>query len=140
VVEALKIVTAAKSERIARFAFDFASKNNRKKVTCIHKANIMKLGDGLFRNICADIAKDEYPHIEYNDLIVDNATMQAVSKPQQFDVLVMPNLYGSILSNVGAALVGGPGVIPAANVGREFAVFEPGCRHVGLDSISSKLC
>jgi isocitrate dehydrogenase (NAD+) len=136
VVEALKIVTAAKSERIARFAFDFASKNNRKKVTCIHKANIMKLGDGLFRNICADIAKDEYPHIEYNDLIVDNATMQAVSKPQQFDVLVMPNLYGSILSNVGAALVGGPGVIPAANVGREFAVFEPGCRHVGLDSIS----
>jgi len=66
-------------------------------------------------------------------LIVDNATMQAVSKPQQFDVLVMPNLYGSILSNVGAALVGGPGVIPAANVGREFAVFEPGCRHVGLD-------
>lgn len=96
----------------------------------------MKLSDGLFRGTCAEIGKNEYPNIEYNDLIVDNATMQAVSKPQQFDVLVMPNLYGSILSNVGAALVGGPGVIPAANVGREFAVFEPGCRHVGLDSIS----
>jgi isocitrate dehydrogenase (NAD+) len=136
VVEALKIVTRAKSERIARFAFDFAQKNNRKKVTCIHKANIMKLSDGLFRGTCAEIGKNEYPQIEFNDLIVDNATMQAVSRPQQFDVLVVPNLYGSILSNVGAGLVGGPGVIPAANVGREFAVFEPGCRHVGLDSMS----
>ena len=96
----------------------------------------MKLSDGLFRGTCAEIGKTEYPEIEFNDLIVDNATMQAVSKPQQFDVLVVPNLYGSILSNVGAGLVGGPGVIPAANVGREFAVFEPGCRHVGLDSIS----
>src|SRR5947207_4480967 len=139
VVEALKIVTRAKSERIARFAFDFAQKNNRKKVTCIHKANIMKLSDGLFRGTCAEIGKTEYPHIEFNDLIVDNATMQAVSKPQQFDVLVVPNLYGSILSNVGAGLVGGRGVIPAANVGREFAVFEPGCRHVGLDSMYSVL-
>jgi isocitrate dehydrogenase (NAD+) len=96
----------------------------------------MKLSDGLFRGTCAEIGKNEYPNIEFNDLIVDNATMQAVSKPQQFDVLVVPNLYGSILSNVGAGLVGGPGVIPAANVGREFAVFEPGCRHVGLDSTS----
>lgn len=94
----------------------------------------MKLSDGLFRGTCAEIGKTEYPQIEFNDLIVDNATMQAVSRPQQFDVLVVPNLYGSILSNVGAGLVGGPGVIPAANVGREFAVFEPGCRHVGLDS------
>lgn len=94
----------------------------------------MKLSDGLFRGTCAEIGKTEYPQIEFNDLIVDNATMQAVSKPQQFDVLVVPNLYGSILSNVGAGLVGGPGIIPAANVGREIAVFEPGCRHVGLDS------
>jgi len=94
----------------------------------------MKLSDGLFRGTCAEIGRTEYPQIEFNDLIVDNATMQAVSRPQQFDVLVVPNLYGSILSNVGAGLVGGPGVIPAANVGREFAVFEPGCRHVGLDS------
>jgi isocitrate dehydrogenase (NAD+) len=132
VVESLKIVTKMKSERISKFAFSFATANNRKKVTCIHKANIMKLADGLFRNTFHNIAK-QYPQLEVNDMIVDNASMQAVSRPQQFDVLVMPNLYGSILSNIGAALVGGPGIIPGANMGREYAVFEPGCRHVGLD-------
>lgn len=132
VVESLKIVTKAKSERISQFAFSFAKANGRKQVTCIHKANIMKQADGLFRNTFYEVAKD-YPGIKVNDLIVDNASMQAVSKPQQFDVLVMPNLYGSILSNIGAALVGGPGIIPGANMGREYAVFEPGCRHVGLD-------
>lgn len=132
VVESLKIVTKLKSERISKFAFAFAKANGRKKVTCIHKANIMKLADGLFRNTFHEVAKD-YPTLEVNDLIVDNASMQAVGKPQQFDVLVMPNLYGSILSNIGAALVGGPGVIPGCNMGREYAVFEPGCRHVGLD-------
>ncbi|RPA84914.1 hypothetical protein BJ508DRAFT_412346 [Ascobolus immersus RN42] len=132
VVESLKIVTKMKSERISKFAFAFAKANNRKKVTCIHKANIMKLADGLFRQTFHEVAKD-YPSLEVNDLIVDNASMQAVGKPQQFDVLVMPNLYGSILSNIGAALVGGPGVIPGCNMGREHAVFEPGCRHVGLD-------
>lgn len=79
-----------------------------------------------------EVAKD-YPQLEVNDLIVDNASMQAVSRPQQFDVLVMPNLYGSILSNIGAALVGGPGIVPGCNMGREYAIFEPGCRHVGLD-------
>ncbi|KAF8543556.1 isocitrate dehydrogenase subunit 1 mitochondrial precursor [Trichophaea hybrida] len=132
VVESLKIVTKMKSERISKFAFSFATANNRKKVTCIHKANIMKLADGLFRNTFHDVAL-AYPQLEVNDMIVDNASMQAVSRPQQFDVLVMPNLYGSILSNIGAALVGGPGIIPGANMGREYAVFEPGCRHVGLD-------
>ncbi|KAI9850439.1 MAG: isocitrate dehydrogenase (NAD(+)) idh1 [Thelocarpon superellum] len=132
VVESLKVITRAKSERIAKFAFSFALANNRKKVTCIHKANIMKLADGLFRNTFKRVAED-YPTLEANDMIVDNASMQAVSRPQQFDVLVMPNLYGSILSNVGAALVGGPGIIPGCNMGREVAVFEPGCRHVGLD-------
>ncbi|KAI5857880.1 hypothetical protein BZA05DRAFT_108840 [Tricharina praecox] len=132
VVESLKIVTKMKSERISKFAFSFATANNRKKVTCIHKANIMKLADGLFRRTFQEVAK-QYPQIETNDMIVDNASMQAVSRPQQFDVLVMPNLYGSILSNIGAALVGGPGIIPGANMGREHAVFEPGCRHVGLD-------
>jgi isocitrate dehydrogenase (NAD+) len=121
-----------KSERISKFAFSFATANNRKKVTCIHKANIMKLADGLFRKTFHDVAL-AYPQLEVNDMIVDNASMQAVSRPQQFDVLVMPNLYGSILSNIGAALVGGPGIIPGANMGREYAVFEPGCRHVGLD-------
>ncbi|CAH6719506.1 isocitrate dehydrogenase [NAD] subunit 1, mitochondrial [[Candida] jaroonii] len=132
VVESLKIMTRFKSERIAKFAFDFAKKNNRKLVTAIHKANIMKLGDGLFRQTVKDVAQD-YSGIEVNDLIVDNASMQAVAKPQQFDVLVTPNLYGSILSNIGAALIGGPGLVPGANFGREYAVFEPGCRHVGLD-------
>ncbi|KAG4302777.1 hypothetical protein PCANB_000967 [Pneumocystis canis] len=132
VVESLKIITRTKSERISRFAFDFALKNNRKKVTVIHKANIMKLGDGFFRNTFFEIAKD-YPQIKATDLIVDNASMQAVSNPQKFDVLVMPNLYGNIMSNIGAALVGGPGVVPSANYGEEYALFEPGCRHVGLD-------
>ncbi|KAG4031368.1 hypothetical protein MFRU_009g01460 [Monilinia fructicola] len=132
VVESLKIITRAKSERIAKFAFSFALANNRKKVTCIHKANIMKLADGLFRKTFNDVAK-EYPTLETNDMIVDNASMQCVSRPQQFDVMVMPNLYGGILSNVGAALVGGPGLVPGCNMGREVAVFEPGCRHVGLD-------
>merc|ERR1712098_583354 len=132
VVESLKIITRAKSERIAKFAFSFALANNRKKVTCIHKANIMKLADGLFRSTFHNTAK-EYPTLEANDMIVDNASMQAVSRPQQFDVMVMPNLYGGILSNIGAALVGGPGIVPGCNMGREVAVFEPGCRHVGLD-------
>ncbi len=132
VVESLKIITRAKSERIAKFAFSFALANNRKKVTCIHKANIMKLADGLFRNTFNAVAK-EFPTLETNDMIVDNASMQCVSRPQQFDVMVMPNLYGGILSNVGAALVGGPGVVPGCNMGRDVAIFEPGCRHVGLD-------
>ncbi|KAJ9424237.1 isocitrate dehydrogenase [NAD] subunit 1, mitochondrial [Fusarium oxysporum] len=132
VVESLKIITRAKSERIAKFAFSFALANGRSKVTCIHKANIMKLADGLFRSTFHQVAKD-YPTLEVNDMIVDNASMQAVSRPQQFDVMVMPNLYGGILSNIGAALVGGPGIVPGCNMGREVAVFEPGCRHVGLD-------
>ncbi|PGH18737.1 isocitrate dehydrogenase [NAD] subunit 1, mitochondrial [Helicocarpus griseus UAMH5409] len=132
VVESLKIITRAKSERIAKFAFSFALANNRKKVTCIHKANIMKLADGLFRSTFHKVA-ESYPTLETNDMIVDNASMQAVSRPQQFDVMVMPNLYGGILSNVGAALVGGPGIVPGCNMGRDVAVFEPGCRHVGLD-------
>jgi len=134
VVESLKIMTKAKSERIARFAFDFAVKNGRKKVTCVHKANIMKLGDGLFLNTCKEVAK-EYEHagIKFEQMIVDNTSMQLVAKPQQFDVMVMPNLYGSIISNIGAALVGGPGIVPGASIGREFALFEPGCRHVAMD-------
>ncbi|KAA8907286.1 hypothetical protein DIURU_000606 [Diutina rugosa] len=136
VVESLKIMTRFKSERIAKFAFDFAKKNNRELVTAIHKANIMKLGDGLFRQTVKDVGQD-YPGIKVNDLIVDNASMQAVAHPQQFDVLVTPNLYGTILSNIGAALIGGPGLVPGANFGREYALFEPGCRHVGL-SIKGK--
>jgi len=132
VVESLKIITREKSERIAHFAFAFAQANNRKTVTCIHKANIMKLADGLFRNTVKKVS-ELYPTINNNDMIVDNASMQCVSRPQQFDVMVMPNLYGGILSNIAAGLVGGPGVVPGCNMGRNVAVFEPGCRHVGLD-------
>ncbi|KAF7301737.1 Isocitrate dehydrogenase [Mycena indigotica] len=134
VVESLKVSTRAKAERIARFAFDFALKNNRKKVTCVHKANIMKLGDGLFLNTFRRVA-EEYKSagIESNDMIVDNTSMQLVAKPQQFDVMVMPNLYGAIVSNIGAALVGGPGIVPGCNIGSEYALFEPGCRHVASD-------
>ncbi|KAG8710527.1 isocitrate dehydrogenase (NAD(+)) idh1 [Ceratobasidium sp. 394] len=134
VVENLKVTTRAKSERIIRFAFDFALKNGRKKVTCVHKANIMKLGDGLFLNTFRQVA-EEYKSsgIEFNDMIVDNTSMQLVAKPGQFDVMVMPNLYGAIISNIGAALVGGPGIVPGCNVGREYALFEPGCRHVARD-------
>ncbi|GJE84211.1 mitochondrial NAD-dependent isocitrate dehydrogenase subunit 1 precursor [Phanerochaete sordida] len=134
VVESLKVSTRAKVERICRFAFDFALKNNRKKVTCVHKANIMKLGDGLFLNTFRRIA-EEYKStgIQYNDMIVDNTSMQLVARPTQFDVMVMPNLYGAIVSNIGAALVGGPGIVPGCNVGSEYALFEPGCRHVAKD-------
>lgn len=134
VVESLKVSTRAKAERISRFAFDFALKNGRKKVTCVHKANIMKLGDGLFLNIFRRVA-EEYRSsgIEFNDMIVDNTSMQLVARPGQFDVMVMPNLYGAIVSNIGAALVGGPGIVPGCNVGREYALFEPGCRHVASD-------
>ncbi|KAJ3031522.1 UNVERIFIED_CONTAM: isocitrate dehydrogenase (NAD(+)) idh1 [Siphonaria sp. JEL0065] len=132
VVESLKVVTREKTERIARFAFDFALKNGRKKVTCIHKANIMKLGDGLFLRTFRDVAKEyESSGIKFEDMIVDNASMQLVAKPTQFDVIVCGNLYGNILSNIGAALIGGPGIVPGANIGRNYAVFEPGCRHVG---------
>lgn len=130
VVESLKIITSKKSEKIAKYAFDFAKKHGRKKVTAIHKANIMKLGDGLFLESCRKVAC-LYPDIEFNDMIIDNASMQMVSRPQQFDVLVMPNLYGNILSNIAAGLVGGPGVVPGMNIGEEYAVFELGSRNSG---------
>ena len=93
-----KVCTRTNTERIAEYAFQYATKWGRKKVTCVHKANIMKKGDGLFRQVCAEVA-ERYPEIEYNDIIVDNCTMQLVSKPHQFDVMVMPNLYGNIISN-----------------------------------------
>jgi isocitrate dehydrogenase (NAD+) len=103
-------VTAEKSYRIAKFAFDYATKFNRKKVTVIHKANIMKLGDGLFLKCCQEISK-LYPNIEFEAMIVDNACMQLVAKPQQFDVMVMPNLYGNIIANLATGLVGGAGLV-----------------------------
>jgi len=123
VVESLKIITDRASRRIAHFAFEYARREGRKKVTAIHKANIMKMSDGLFLNCFREVSKD-YPEIEANDLIVDNACMQMVIDPNQFDVLLLENLYGDIMSDLGAGLVGGLGVVPGANIGEEVAVFE----------------
>jgi isocitrate dehydrogenase (NAD+) len=123
VVESLKIITEKASTRIARFAFEYATKNARKKIHAIHKANIMKLGDGLFLKSIRAIA-EQYPKIEYKELIVDNACMQMVLNPQQFDVLLLPNLYGDVMSDLAAGLVGGLGVVPSGNIGDECAMFE----------------
>jgi isocitrate dehydrogenase (NAD+) len=123
VVESLKIITEKASTRIARFAFDYSRRENRKKVTAIHKANIMKLSDGLFLDCFRKVAA-EYPEIAADDKIVDNACMQLVMRPQQFDVLLLENLYGDIISDLAAGLVGGLGVVPGANIGELGAVFE----------------
>jgi isocitrate dehydrogenase (NAD+) len=123
VVESLKIITEKASTRIAKFAFEFARNEGRKKVTAIHKANIMKLSDGLFLDCFRKVAND-YPEIIADDKIVDNACMQLVMKPQQFDVLLLENLYGDIISDLAAGLVGGLGVVPGANIGELGAVFE----------------
>jgi len=122
--ESIKIITRKGSDRIARFAFEYAVKHGRRKVTAVHKANIMKCTDGLFLDVCRDVAKD-YPTIEFEDRIVDNMCMQLVQKPELYDVLVLPNLYGDIVSDLCAGLVGGLGVAPGANIGSDMAVFEP---------------
>jgi isocitrate dehydrogenase (NAD+) len=123
VVESLKIITAAASTRIAHFAFAYARKHRRKRVTAVHKANIMKMGDGLFLESVRKVAA-EYPDIQSDDRIVDAACMHLVMNPTQFDVLLLPNLYGDIVSDLCAGLVGGLGVVPAANLGVEIGVFE----------------
>ena len=147
-MESLKIVTREKSLRIAKFAFDYAVKYGRKKVTAVHKANIMKLGDGLFLKCCQEVLKrfhfilsffiqknferysvfqvsKFYPRIEFDSLIIDNCTMQLVSNPHQFDVLVMPNLYGNIVDSLAAGLIGGPSVCSGATFSPDCVVFEP---------------
>ncbi|XDV45806.1 hypothetical protein PO909_013834, partial [Leuciscus waleckii] len=136
VVESLKIITRVNSLRIAEYAFNLAREKGRRKVTAVHKANIMKLGDGLFLQCCKEVAAG-YPDITLDDMIVDNTTMQLVSKPQQFDVMVMPNLYGNVVSNVCAGLVGGPGLVPGVNYGKDYAVFESATRNTGR-SIANK--
>jgi isocitrate dehydrogenase (NAD+) len=133
VVESLKIITRANSTRIAKFAFEYAVKHGRKKVTAVHKANIMKLSDGLFLECCTKVAKD-YPSIKFEGMIIDNTCMQLVSNPHQFDVMVMPNLYGNIVDNLGAGLVGGAGVVPGESHSHDVAVFEPGARHAFAES------
>uniref|UniRef100_Q9U6V3 Isocitrate dehydrogenase [NAD] subunit, mitochondrial n=1 Tax=Strongyloides stercoralis TaxID=6248 RepID=Q9U6V3_STRER len=131
VVESLKICTREKLERISRFAFDYAIAHNRKKITAVHKANIQKLADGLFLKVVGEIAEKEYPSITFDSMIVDNASMQLVSRPQQFDIMLMPNLYGNIISNIACGLVGGPGLVSGMNIGDKYAVFETGTRNTG---------
>ena len=122
-VHAIKKITRQASERIIRAAFDYARKHNRKKVTCVHKANILKKSDGLFLSIFNEI-KNEYPEIEANDLIVDNTCMQLVMRPEQFDIIVTPNLYGDIISDLSSGLIGGLGLLPSCNRNDEIAIFE----------------
>ena len=123
IVESVKVITAKASRRIAMFAFEYARRHKRRKVTAIHKANIMKLSDGLFLACAAKVAK-RYPDIEYEEMIVDNACMQLVLRPNRFDVLLLENLYGDIVSDLCAGLVGGLVVVPGANLGTRYAIFE----------------
>jgi len=123
--ESIKIITRAASQRIARYAFDYAVRNGRRKVTAVHKANIMKLSDGLFLESCQQVAAEYEGRVAFEDRIVDNMCMQLVQRPELYDVLVLPNLYGDIVSDLAAGLVGGLGVAPGANIGETAAVFEP---------------
>lgn len=129
VVESLKIITRDKSIRIAEYAFQYAVANHRRKVTAVHKANIMKIADGLFLECCEEVAK-KYPFIQFESMIVDNTCMQMASRPQQFDVMLLPNLYGNIVTSIATGLVGGPGLVPGCNIGiNGAAIFEQGSRH-----------
>lgn len=144
VIECLKIVTESKSRRIAKFAFDYATKHGRKKVTAVHKANIMKLGDGLFLRCCQETS-ELYPNIEFESMIIDNTCMQLVSHPHKFDVMVMPNLYGNIIDNLSSGLVGGAGVVPGASYSSDCVLYEPvsdSCTsiHLKLTSESGSGC
>ena len=123
VVTGLKVITRVASERIAQYAFEYAKTNGRKQVAAIHKANIMKLADGLFLRCCRETAQ-HFPQIAYKEIIVDNASMQLVIRPETFDILLLPNLYGDIISDLAAGLVGGLGIVPGANMGETHAVFE----------------
>ncbi|AKG53963.1 isocitrate dehydrogenase [NAD] [Dehalogenimonas sp. WBC-2] len=120
----IKMISETGTRRIVKYAFEYATRYGRKKVTAVHKANILKFSDGLFLSVARDVAKN-YPEIEFEDRIVDNMTMQLVKNPLQFDVIVCPNLYGDILSDLCAGLVGGLGVAPGGNIGDDYAVFEP---------------
>lgn len=135
----IKLISETGSRRIVKFAFEYARANGRKKVSAIHKANIMKYSDGLFLDVARQVAKS-YPDIEFEDRIVDNLCAQLVQRPQQFDILVLPNLYGDIVSDLCAGLVGGLGVAPGANIGDKLAVFEPthgsAPKYTGLNKVN----
>ncbi|MBN2027926.1 MAG: isocitrate/isopropylmalate dehydrogenase family protein [Actinobacteria bacterium] len=137
--ESIKLITRGASERICRFAFEYARREGRRKVTAVHKANILKFTDGMFLEVARKVAQD-YPDIEFEDRIVDNMAMQLVQKPHIYDVLVLPNLYGDIISDLCAGLVGGLGVAPSANIGEEIQVFEPvhgsAPKYTGMDKVN----
>jgi isocitrate dehydrogenase (NAD+) len=137
--ESIKIITRRGTERIVRFAFEYARRHGRRKVTAVHKANIMKCTDGLFLRVAGEVAAG-YPDVEFEDRIVDNMCMQLVQKPELYDVLVLPNLYGDIVSDLCAGLIGGLGVAPGANIGEAAAVFEPvhgsAPRYAGQDKVN----
>jgi isocitrate dehydrogenase (NAD+) len=130
IVESLKVITREKSTRIAKFAFDYAKKHGRHRVTTIHKANIMKLADGLFLESCREVSKS-YPEIEFDSMIVDNCAMQLVSRPDQFDVMLTPNLYGNVIVAMLCGLTGGPGLTPSYNLGHHYKLFETATRNSG---------
>ncbi len=135
----IKLISETATSRITRFAFEYARANGRRKVSAIHKANIMKFSDGLFLDVARKVASS-YPDIEFEDVIVDNLCAQLVQRPHQFDVLVLPNLYGDIVSDLSAGLVGGLGIAPGANIGDELAVFEPthgsAPKYTGLNKVN----
>jgi isocitrate dehydrogenase (NAD+) len=140
VAESLKVITRRGSERIVRFAFEYVRRNGRKKLTVVHKANIMKMTDGLFLNVAREMSS-EYPDVEFEERIVDNMCMQLVQKPHIYDVMVMPNLYGDLLSDLCAGLIGGLGIAPSSNLGDgDLAVFEPAHgsapKYTGLDKVN----
>lgn len=139
VVEHLKVMSYEKCYQVNKFAFDYALKFKRKRITCVHKANIMKMSDGLFLKTFREVSK-LYPSIEIDDMIIDNTCMQMVSNPHQFDVIVTGNLYGNILSNLGAGLVGGVGVLPGACTSPELAFFEAGGRYTFQSAAGKDIC
>ncbi|KII65374.1 Isocitrate dehydrogenase [NAD] subunit gamma, mitochondrial [Thelohanellus kitauei] len=130
-----KVMTVDKVRQIATFAFEYMRSHDRHKVACVHKANIMKMGDGLFLSTCRELAKG-YPEMEFRDMIVDNTAMQLVMRPSQFDVMLLPNLYGNIMISIAAGLVGSPGLLVGSNVNESLAVFEPATRSVANQSRS----
>ncbi|EGR33924.1 hypothetical protein IMG5_030660 [Ichthyophthirius multifiliis] len=132
VIESIKVITKQGSLKVAEYAFEFAHLSGREKVTAVHKANIMKKADGLFLEACREVSK-KYPFIKYEEMIIDNCCMQMVKYPQQFDVMVMPNLYGSIVSNVCAGIIGGAALSAGACVGNDHTLFSQGTRHAGND-------
>lgn len=132
VIESIKVITKANSKRIAEYAFEYALLSNRKKVTVVHKANIMKLCDGEFLEAAREVSLN-YPTILYEEMIVDATCMNLALTPQTFDIMLLPNLYGSIIGSIVAGLVGGAGIAPGANIGRKYAIFEQGARHAAKD-------